>query len=201
MKKLIACLVLILPASQALAEFPVGKVGVSLSPMVEYSESGVSEDADGSAIGFYGEIGSDMVFGYFEVNQNDLEVMDQDFDIDETRIGLGIRGSNETGFLEARMEKYEAELELEGVSGSFEDDGTGVHIGGGIPLNERAEIFGRFGFLSLDDIDGNEFRFGARGEMSTNVEVYGFYRMADLEYDDGTDADLDEFRLGLNLLF
>lgn len=201
MKKLIAILSLLSLSSAAAAEFPTGKVGLSLSPKVDLELEGIP-DGDGNALGFYGEFGSDMIFGYGDLRASDVDVEGVDIEIDETRFGLGIRGGNDTGYLEARVEQYEAEFDIEGVSqGDNEDDGLGAHIGGGVPLGANANLFGRFGFLSLDDLDGNEFQLGLSGEMGTNLEVYGLYRMLNLEDDANDELDLSEFRLGLNLLF
>jgi hypothetical protein len=203
MKKIIAGLVLILPTAQALAEFPTGKAGVSFSPVVDLTvdSAGGSEDGDGNALGFYGQLGNGMFFGYADARMSALEVDSLDVDLDETRFGVGVRGSNDTGYLEGRLEQYEVELDVEGPSEAADDDGLGVHVGGGIPLSPQFEVFGRVGVLSLDDTDGNEFQLGVSGEVSTNLEVYGLYRMLSLEDDADVESDLDELRLGLNLLF
>lgn len=204
MKKLIAAFSLICLSSAAAAEFPVGKAGVRLSPVmdVEVSIPGVgSADGDGNAFGFYGELGGDMVFGYLDHQMSDLDIEDVDADLDETRFGIGLRGSNNTGTLEARVERYDSELEIDDEEG--DDDGLAMHVGGALPLNGSAALYGSFGFISLDDSDGNEFRLGARGNMSETVELYGEYRFLELEEDgaNGAETDLDDFRIGLNLLF
>lgn len=200
MKKLIVGLVLMLPATQALAQFPVGKVGVSLSPKVDFSADGLPEDADGTAMGVRGEVGGQMLFGYADLRRSDVDTDNADFDIDENRFGVGVRSRNKTGFLDVRAELYDVELDQEGPSEPTEDDGIGMHVGGGFFVTPEVNVFARYGILSLDDADGDEFQFGVGGDIANNIEVYGLYRMLSLE-DDGADFELDEFRLGLDLFF
>lgn len=200
MKKLIVCLALMLPATQALAQFPMGKVGVSLSPKVDFSVDGAPEDGDGTAMGLHGELGGQVLFGYADLRRSDVDINDVDFDIDENRFGVGVRNGNNTGFFEVLAELYDVELDSDALSEPAEDDGIGMHIGGGIFVTPQANVFARYGILSLDDLDGDEFQFGASGELAHNMEVYGLYRMLSLD-DDGTEFEVDELRLGVNLLF
>lgn len=202
MKRLLVGCSLVCLSASALAEFPVGKVGVRLSPVVDIERSGPggTDDGDGNAFGFHAELGGDSLYGYADHQTSDLDIEDVDADLDETRFGVGARVTNNTGTLEARVERYDTSLEVGG--GEWEDDGVGMHVGGELPLGAGSAVYGSFGFLSLDDSDGNEGRLGVRGKMSQTAEIYGEYRYLGLEIDDdSTDIDLDDFRVGLNLLF
>lgn len=203
MKRLLVGFSLVCLSASALAEFPVGKVGVRLSPVVdiEISDNTASVDGDGNAFGFHAELGGDTLYGYADHQTSDLDIENLDADLDETRFGVGARVTNDTGTLEARVEHYDSSLDISGLP-EGEDDGMGMHVGGELPLGAGSAVYGSFGFLSLDDSDGNEFRLGVSGKMSETAEIYGEYRYLGLEVDnDSTDIDLDDFRIGLNLLF
>lgn len=198
MKKTLFVLTLATIASPALAEFPVGKVGVKLSPRTDIERG--TADGDGTAIGAYGEIGSSSLFGYLDFNQSDLDISGTDVDIDETRFGVGARSHSQTGELSVRVESYD--VEFDGALGTAEDDGVAIHVGGAFNLNNNAAVFGSVGMLSLSDSDGTEFQLGVRGKITDSAEVYGAWRSLTLEDDaTNTDTDLTDLRLGVNLLF
>lgn len=198
MKKLLLAVTLSTIAAPALAEFPVGKVGVRLSPKTDIERG--NTDGDGTAIGAYGEIGSSSLFAYIDVNQSDLDISGTDVDIDETRFGAGARSRSQVGELSVRVESYD--VELDGALGTSEDDGIAVHVGGAFNLNDNAALFGSVGMLSLSDSDGTEFELGVRGKITASAELYGAWRSLTLEDDaTNTDTDLTGLRLGVNLLF
>lgn len=198
MKKLLLAVTLSTLAAPALAEFPVGKVGVKLSPRTDIERG--TNDGDGTAIGAYGEIGSSSLFAYLDFNQSDLDISGTDVDIDETRFGVGARSRSQAGELSVRVESYD--VEFDGALGTSEDDGVAVHLGGAFNLNDNTALFGSVGMLSLSDSDGTEFQLGVRGKITDSAEVYGAWRSLTLEDDaTNTDTDLTELRLGVNLLF
>lgn len=202
MKKIILAASLVIAATQAQAEFPVGKLGLNLAPRadIELDTSLGNPDGDGNGFGFAGELGGEMVFGYVEYQMLDLEVQSVDLDTEETRFGIGLRTGGDAGQLVARVEHYDVSLDLPG--GDADDDGFGVHIGGELPLGAAgARLFGSVGFLALDDLDGNEFRLGASTRLSDTAEIFAAYRLATLEDDANDEIELSDIRLGVNLLF
>src|SRR5690606_24652537 len=111
MKKLLLAVTLSTLAAPALAEFPVGKVGVKLSPSTDFDLDGLPE-GDGTAIGAYGEIGSSSLFAYIDVHKSDLDIQGVDLDIDETRFGVGARSRSDAGELSVRVESYDLEIDI-----------------------------------------------------------------------------------------
>jgi len=200
MKKLILSLSLGMLATPALAEFPIGKLGINISPKAEASvDATPSGNGDGTAIGFYGELGSTMFFGYLDYQLSNLDIESVDVDVTENRIGLGARGSNDTGAIEVRVEQYDFEIEVSGDEA--EDDGIGMHLGGELNLSDQASVFAGYGLLTLDDLDGPEMRLGIKFRPSDTAELYAAYRQTTLEDDAGDEMELSDFRLGANLLF
>ncbi|MBQ0754832.1 MAG: hypothetical protein KBT87_12325 [Gammaproteobacteria bacterium] len=199
MKKLLLILPLISYSSVALAEFPIGKVGVRVSPKVDIDIDGAPKDGDGNAMGLYGEFGSTSLFGYADAQRSDLDILNVSIDLDETRFGLGARTSNETGSAEVRVERYEVDLDI--GNASISDDGSAVHVGGALNIGAKAAVFADFGFISMSDLDGDEFQVGVRGNISDSAEIYGAYRTLTLEDDFNDGIELSELRLGVNLLF
>lgn len=176
-----------------------GKIGLrySLQSKLDITIPGLGNgDTDGNAFGLYGEVGNSQIFGYVDRQSNNLD----DADVDETRFGVGVRGGNETGTLEARFEHYDVDLDLDGI-GEGGDDGFGIHIGGALPMSEKAAVFASFGIFSLDESDGTEFQIGIRGKVNDDVELYGAYRAASLEDDVDVEYDLTDMRVGANILF
>lgn len=200
MKKLLLAVTLSTLAAPALAEFPVGKIGVKLSPSTDFDLDGLPE-GDGTAIGAYGEIGSSSLFAYIDVQKSDLDIQGVDLDIDETRFGVGARSRSDAGELSVRVESYDLEIDIPVAGASADDDGIGVHLGGAFNLNDKAALFGSIGMLSLDETDGTEFQLGVSGRITDSAELYGAWRNLALEDDTNTEADITELRLGVNLLF
>ncbi|MCB1836750.1 MAG: outer membrane beta-barrel protein [Alcanivoracaceae bacterium] len=202
MKKFLLAITLSALAAPALAEFPVGKIGVKLSPSTDFDLDGLPE-ADGTAIGAYGEFGSSNLFAYADIQKSDLDIQNVDLDIDETRFGVGARSVSSNGELSVRVESYDVEIvtSIAGASAEDEDDGFAVHLGGAVNLNEKAALFGSIGMLSLDDTDGTEFQLGVRGKITDSAEIYGAWRSLSLEEDSNVEADLTDLRIGVNLLF
>lgn len=199
MKKLLLILPLISYASVALAEFPIGKVGVRVSPNVDIDRDIAPKDGDGNAMGLYGEFGSTSLFGYADVQRSNLDAQSISLDLDETRFGLGARTHNETGSAEVRVERYE--VDVDNGNTSSRDDGTAVRAGGALNIGTKVAVFGNVGFISMSDLDGDEFQVGVRGNISDSAEIYGAYRMLTLEDDLNNETELSELRLGVNLLF
>lgn len=199
MRKLLLLLPLLSYSSVALAEFPIGKVGVRVSPKVDLDIDGMTKDGDGNALGLYGEFGGTSLFGYADLQRSDLDIFNLSIDLDETRFGLGARTSNPTGSAQVKVERYEVDMDIGNLSVS--DDGAAVHVGGALNLGANAAVFADYGFISLSDFDGDEFQLGVRGNISDSAEIYGAYRMLSLEDDFNNETELSEIRLGVNLLF
>lgn len=199
MKNLLIALSLTAFATPALAEFPIGKLGVNFSPKTDIDIDGAPEKGDGTGLGFYGELGSTSFFGYGDYHKSNLDIQTVDIDVDETRIGLGARGGNDTGLIEVRVENYDVDLDIAGTT--LSDDGIGMHFGGELNVGGQAAVIGSYGILTLDDTDGTEFRLGAKLKPSDSAELYAVYRITTFEDDFNDEIELAEFRLGGNLLF
>lgn len=199
MRKLLLILPLISYSSVALAEFPIGKIGVRVSPKIDIDIDGMTKDGNGNALGLYGEFGSTSLFGYADMQRSDLDILNVSIDLDETRFGLGARTSSPTGSAQVKVERYEVDMDIGNLSVS--DDGAAVHVGGALNLGANAAVFADYGFISLSDFDGDEFQLGVRGNISDSAEIYGAYRMLSLEDDFNNETELSEIRLGVNLLF
>ena len=192
MKKLLLSLALISCSAGAQAEFPVGKIGINLSPKIDVDIPGAS--GDGNGFGFYGDVGGDMFFAYVDYQASNLEIDSADVDLKETRFGGGIRNTSDKASLLVRVENYKQDADNE------DDSGIGVHIGGDYAFTDSIGMFGDIGLLSLDDSDGTEFRLGVRGKLTDMSEVYGAYRNLQLD-DSGDELELSDIRLGVNVLF
>ncbi|MDF1781411.1 MAG: hypothetical protein P1U67_08965 [Alcanivoracaceae bacterium] len=192
MKKLLLSLALISCSAGVHAEFPVGKVGINLTPKVDVDIPNAS--GDGNGFGFYGDVGGDMFFVYVDYQASNLEIDSIDLDLKETRIGGGIRNTNGNASLLVRVENYKQDADGE------DDSGIGVHIGGDYAFTDSIGMFGDIGLLSLDESDGTEFRVGVRGKLTDMSEVYGAYRNLQLD-DSGEELELSDIRLGVNVLF
>ena len=197
-------------AAQAQDSQLTGSIGgfLSLLSDAEISDSSGSLDADGTAIGLRGELGTGTVFGYIDYQDSgrDGSVGPADFDLDttETRVGFGVRTADPTMNFVGRLERYDVDAELSGVGGSLkaDDDGAGVHVGIEAKTSDSATVFGSAGYLSLGDSAGPEFRLGIKARAQDKVEIFGEYRMMDLSGDSGVvDTELTDIRLGANFLF
>ena len=187
-----------------------GSVGgfVSLLSDSELSDSGGSLDADGTAIGFTGELGTDTVFGYIEYQDagRDGSVSGVGFDLDstETRVGFGVRTGDPTTNFVGKLERYDVDGELSGVGGTVtaDDDGAGVHVGLEAKTSDTATLFGSAGYLDLGNSSGPELRAGIKAKVQDQVELFGEYRMLELDGDSGyADLELTDIRLGAKFLF
>ena len=76
MKKLILSLSLGMLTTPALAEFPVGKAGVNLSPSTKL-ETPAGDDT-GNGFGFYGEVGGDVLFVYADYQLSSVDINNDD---------------------------------------------------------------------------------------------------------------------------
>lgn len=177
-------------SAPAHAEFPIARVGVTLSPVVDLDGDA---EGDGDGFGFRAEVAGPTLFGYLELQKFDIDLDNNggSHDADERRLGVGLRAGEGPARVSARFEHYDID----------DEDGIGVHIGGEYDLPETAvTLFASYGFVSLDDLDGNEFGFGGRVKVADNAEASLSWRRLDLD-DSGVDVELSDIRLGLNLLF
>lgn len=187
-----------------------GSAGVffSLLSDTELSDSTETLDSDGTAFGLRAELGSDTVFAFIDHQDSsqdgDVTAGSFDTDVEETRVGLGVRSADPTLNFIGRLERYDAEITYSGDGGSLtlDDDGAGVHLGFEAKTSDTAAFYGSAGILLLGDSDGPEFRIGIKALVSNQVEFYGEYRMLDLSIDD-SDADLEltDVRLGAQFRF
>lgn len=198
MKKILFAVALATITSPVLAEFPVGKVGVSVSPRSTFELDGIP-DGDGNAVGAYAEFGSSSLFAYGDILRTKVDVLGVDIDIDETRAGVGARTDIDRATLDVRVERYDIELDIVGTDAS--DDGIGVLFGGALKLTPEVSVFARYGFLSLDELDGDEMTLGLSGKLSDSAELYGAWRAITLEDSANDEAEITDLRLGVNLLF
>lgn len=180
---------------------------IGLMSETELSDDSASLDADGTAFGFRGEVGTPTVFAYIDHQQGDqdgdLLGVGYDFDNTETRVGFGVRSDDPTLNFIGRLERYDAESEFSSsvVDDKFEDDGAGVHIGFESKTSDTAAFYASAGYLNLGETDGPEFKFGIKGIVADNVQLFGEYRTLTLEDDVDDDFKLTDVRLGASFMF
>ena len=196
MKKLLVMGLLAGLASPAMADFPMGKVGLNMAPSAKVDFDGT--DDTGNGFGFYGEVGGDTLFVFADYQLSSVDFSDIDVDYKETRVGGGLRSASEKTTLIVRVESYKGEIDSD--LGSGDDSGLGIHAGGDLAITNTVGIYGDFGFLSLDDTDGTELRLGVRSSLTENSEVYAGYRQLSLD-DSGVELDVSDIKLGINVLF
>jgi len=70
-----------------------------------------------------------------------------------------------------------------------------VHAGLVFAANPQFNLYAQIGYLSIDDADGPEFKFGVDFKANQQVSLFADYRATRFE-DEGVDLDLDDLRIG-----
>lgn len=149
---------------------------------------------DGSGFGVRAEIGGALHI-HGEYMQSSLDTNAADMDFSDSRVGLGYRSHLDNGYLQISAEYVLLDFDTAG-----DDEGVGVHIGGGFNASENVTLTGRMGMLSLKDLDGPELRLGISGKISDDGRLFAEYRTAMLSTA-GVDVDVNDLRLGVIFSF
>lgn len=156
-------------------------------------------DDDGDGYGVKGRAQfADQLFFSGEYQQNEYD--DSDLEFTQLRAGVGFMAPiNADASWLARAEFINAELEAPGA-GSDDESGFGVHVGAEAALTPRFIVDGSIGYLSIDDTDGPEFRFGGRFLVGPQFSIFADYRLTQLE-DGDAETDFDDIRVGVGFMF
>lgn len=166
---------------------------------LEISDATGSAKDDGDGFGLKGRfLVSEQLFIAAEYQA--VEYDDSELELDQLRVGVGFTMPiNITLNFVGQVEYINAETDAPGVS-SESDDGFGVHAGLEAALAPQFSLYGRVGFVSVDDSDGPEFLVGARFKVTPNASLFADYRASRFS-DSGTDLDLDDLRIGAGFHF
>ena len=163
-------------------------------------ETAGGED-DGSGFGLSGafRVGDQAVI---DAEYQSAETDDFDIEIDQLRLGLGLHSVESTSGMTfyGQVEYLQFELAAPGV-GSDDEDGFGLHGGVLIAATEQLRFKGELGYLTLDDVDGLEYTFGATFDITPQFGLFADYRLSALEDDDNDETDLTDVKLGVSMLF
>lgn len=145
--------------------------------------------------------------------QDNIGGVDVDTEVDELRAGAGYTFQlSETA--SAYVEANYAVISLDATASSgtvsesvsAETNGFVVAAGGSFAVLPTFSVYGRAGYISVEDEDSNEtgngpeFLVGADYSASDVFGLFAEYRYATLKFDDG-DNDLSGYRGGLRLKF
>ncbi len=151
---------------------------------------------------------------YSAFNGDDtLSGVDIDAQVDELRAGAGYTfqlSETASAYVEANYAviSFDATASSGSVSESTSSEANGFVLAAGGSLNvlPTVSVYGRAGYISVEDEDSNEsgtgpeFLVGADYSVSDVFGVFAEYRYATLKFDDG-DNDLSGYRGGLRLKF
>lgn len=139
--------------------------------------------------------------------------VDVDTEVDELRAGAGYTfqlSEAASAYVEANYAviSLDATASSGAVSESIsaETNGFVVAAGGSFAVLPTLSVYGRAGYISVEDEDSNEsgtgpeFLVGADYSVSDVFGLFAEYRYATLKFDDG-DNDLSGYRGGLRLKF
>jgi hypothetical protein len=196
--------------SAAASTDPFVSLGLHFVPFSDVTLDAPSERAsdDGNGFGARLEVGGPLfVYGEYQQARHsisnstflNLSSTKVDGDASDTRLGMAFRSRLDNGYLLAAAEYVGIDFELDGTR-EVNEQGIGVHLGGGFNLAESATLYGQLGFLSLDDLDGQELRFGLQGNLGQGASLFGEYRMLSVS-GKGRDYDLNDIRVGVRFGF
>lgn len=173
-----------------------------------YEVDGVDDDLDGSSGGLRLWMGRG--YGLFTLQAQGGE-LDGDVlgtkveaDFDNFRAGLGARlidDSIGSAWLRAEYVRFHVKLTAEDI-GSVSDtqNGYGLHAGGALGTADF-KVYGEFGRLDFEDVDGYEYTVGLNWQPGI-VGGFAEYRVTDLETDEfNIDEKFEDIRVGVRVAF
>lgn len=185
---------------------------------LESSDDTGSATIDGRELGVRGALNLGRGFflrgEYGAVNGNDnIDGVDVDTEVDELRLGGGYTfeiSDAASLYAEANYAviSVDASASAEGVelTSSVETNGFVVAVGGSFSVLPSLSVYGRAGYISVEDEDSNEkgngpdFLAGVDYSLSDVFGAFAEFRYTTLNFDDG-DNDLSGYRGGLRLKF
>lgn len=128
--------------------------------------------------------------------------INDNLDLTDTRLGGGI-GFGALPLLDIDFGAEYVDLEFDAAGMKNAIDGYGVSVGAETEL-PILKAYGAIEYMQLEDdlqdYDGLEYVVGVRFTVLV-VGVFAEYRMLTLEPDNGTDIDIDGFRVGVRASF
>lgn len=158
----------------------------------------VSIDGDGFGIQGRFKVSESVALGA-EYQQVDMD----DVPIEITQIRLRVAGSVQlsTGVnLTLEGGYIDADIDFGLGFPSAEGNGPMGHLGVEFRPSRAVTLFGKAGWVKIEDSDGPEFHVGARAKVSDALGILADYRMTSLE-ESGEDLELDDLRVGVSFLF
>jgi hypothetical protein len=121
-----------------------------------------------------------------------------DPDLDQLRAGLGYSIGTLPVYLLAEYVRYGLGV----VSGSDDENGFGVHLGGMFDLFKYFSVEARVGYLDVGDAgDGFEYLAGLAVNLDANFSVFADYQETRLSNDADQDIVVADVRAGLRFRF
>ncbi|MGQ0618953.1 MAG: outer membrane beta-barrel protein [Panacagrimonas sp.] len=128
------------------------------------------------------------------------EPIDSGLKLNQFRVGGGFGpGVGHGGGLYGRVEYVSIDDDDE--DDEDEQAGIGGQVGFALPLSELLRLHAEVGYLSLDELEGPEFVGGVTVRLARNLGLFADYRFTELEFDDGEEISLEDFRIGARFYF
>lgn len=196
-----AALLFALPAAAAPGNNFLDGYYVSGSIETEEPEP-FDDEVDGDGGGVRGAI--ELVPDLFLTGEYQSLEYDERFglesELNQFRIGAGFgQGVGNGGGLYGRVEYVS--IDDDDDEDDDQQNGVGGQIGFALPLSEVLRLYAEVGYLSLDDLDGPEFIFGAHLRLARNLGLFADYRSTQLEFDGGEEITLEDVRVGARFYF
>lgn len=183
---------LALASSAALAE-PYSNADLYYT-WIDQDIAGEKVDGDGFGLRGRGFV-TPNVFVLGQYQETELEDV---VDFTETRAGIGF-GAMISPAAYASLQAEFTDIEYEFPGFAIDDDGYAILAGLEGRISETVRVFGRVGYVSLEETDGPEFVVGGSAMFTENLGLVVEYRNTTLEDDAGDELDLTEIRAGLRL--
>lgn len=177
--------------------------GYYVSGSLETEEpSPIDDEVDGDGAGVKGAI--ELLPDLFLTGEYQALEYDENFglesELNQFRIGAGFgQGVGNGAGLYGRVEYVS--LDDDDDEDEDEQNGIGGQIGFALPLSEWLRLHAEVGYVSLDDLDGPEFIFGASLRLARNLGLFADYRSTQLEFESGEEITLEDVRVGARFYF
>jgi hypothetical protein len=207
-RKIAAASILAFASSSAVAGGSL-IAGFIVNSDFEETEPGFQDvKGDGNGFSLQGSLDvTEDLFVYADYYNRDLEVdLDAfglpgetlDFDLSNTRAGLGYLLPNTAVYVGLNYERYK--LGFEGSSQTTK--GFGLRLGGRHPLTNALSLTGEAGYVSLDDADGFDFAVGIDFAVSPTLSLIGDFRYLEIGLDNSDIEDtVSDLRIGVRFNF
>ncbi len=194
------------------ASFADNKIGLIYIPSAEYEEDGLELDGDGfGVLGQFSVSSNNYITVEYSATEQDEQFSNATVtaDIEQIRVGFGgtfpIGNPQLSGVFQAEFISIDFDYEI--IQPGFtetdneSESGLGGHAGLIYSPNPQVDLYGQIGYLSLDELDGPEFKVGVRIKTNEQFSVFANYRASRLEADFDQDVDVNDIRLGAAIHF